>query len=274
MDNVTFTLTFGDQAENHVGMQKIGEGLAAEGFGVQQLAALRDKLEDQGTLCELVDLKQTLQDSCPQTLREAAPAELEASVLIIRQGIKKVFGVEHDDFFNEQSSLQHDKKAFMYGRVVNKHARHNLCFSDTAQEPNYSAGKGRVIALEDVPCLKRIRDGLPDLLGPAASELSVEGNYYYDTSRCGIGFHGDSERKKVVGVRLGSVMPLHWQWFHQGAPVGKRVVRNLEGGDVYIVSEKATGWDWKRKLVPTLRHAAGCEKFTQLKAKSIPAAGR
>ena len=57
MDNVTFTLTFGDQAENHVGMQKIGEGLAAEGFGVQQLAALRDKLEDQGTLCELVDLK-------------------------------------------------------------------------------------------------------------------------------------------------------------------------------------------------------------------------
>lgn len=32
---------------------------------------------------------------------------------------------------------------------------------------------------------------------------------------------------------------------------------SLQPGDVYIMSEKAVGFDWKRSAVPTLRHAAG-----------------
>ena len=40
-----------------------------------------------------------------------------------------------------------------------------------------------------------------------------EGNYYYDIKKCGIGFHGDAERRKVVGIRLGDSIPLHFQWF-------------------------------------------------------------
>ena len=32
---------------------------------------------------------------------------------------------------------------------------------------------------------------------------------------------------------------------------------------MYIMSEKATGQDWKKNLIiPTLRHAAGCSKYT------------
>ena len=30
------------------------------------------------------------------------------------------------------------------------------------------------------------------------------------------------------------------------------------------MSEKAVGTDWKRKKFPTLRHAAGCEKYTKI----------
>ena len=28
------------------------------------------------------------------------------------------------------------------------------------------------------------------------------------------------------------------------------------------MSQKTTGNDWKKRLIPTLRHATGCEKFT------------
>lgn len=33
------------------------------------------------------------------------------------------------------------------------------------------------------------------------------------------------------------------------------------------MSEKATGYDWKLKKIPTLRHAAGAEKYLTIKKK-------
>jgi len=52
-----------------------------------------------------------------------------------------------------------------------------------------------------------------------------------------------------------------------GSPVGETIKLLLEHGDMYVMSEKASGWDWKKKVVPTLRHAAGCEKFLKLPKK-------
>ena len=83
----------------------------------------------------------------------------------------------------------------------------------------------------------------------------------------GLGFHGDSERKRVIAARLGADMLLEYQWFHQTRPVGRRYSRTLKGGDVYVMSEKATGWDWKKRSKYTLRHAAGCKKFLVTKKK-------
>ena len=45
---------------------------------------------------------------------------------------------------------------------------------------------------------------------------------------------------------------------------------NLKSGDLYIMSNKATGFDWKIKNILTIRHAAGCEKYTTInKNKTI-----
>ena len=44
-----------------------------------------------------------------------------------------------------------DKKAFMYGRVVDKHARWNLCFDEKAREPEYAKGCGRIVAFKHIP---------------------------------------------------------------------------------------------------------------------------
>jgi len=49
--------------------------------------------------------------------------------------------------------------------------------------------------------------------------------------------------------------------------VGKRIIVPLNGGDIYLMSEKAVGTDWKRKKVYTLRHATGCDKYTTIKSK-------
>lgn len=97
-------------------------------------------------------------------------------------------------------------------------------------------------------------------MGMTGEKLLAEGNYYYDQT-CGIGYHGDAERKKVIGLRLGDSMPLVYQWYYQGNPIGDRYYFELDGGDMYIMCTKATGNDWKRRNDYTLRHAAGASKY-------------
>lgn len=112
-----------------------------------------------------------------------------------------------------------------------------------------------------VPLLTGVRASLRGFLGEQASDLKAEGNLYYDVSRCGIGWHGDSERRLVVALRLGETMPLAYQWFQNGTPQGNPTVLQLHHGDMYVMSDKATGHDWKKRKIYTLRHAAGCPKY-------------
>lgn len=153
----------------------------------------------------------------------------------------------------------------MYGHVVNKHARHNLCFGEDNQEPYYEEGKGRIVAFKDVALLNHMRAVLPETIGEKGRDLVAEGNYYYDISKCGIGWHGDSERKIVIALRLGLPMSLHYQWYHRFKPIGSRCDLMLNHGDIYYMSEKAVGSDWKRPSQYTLRHAAGAKKFVDVK---------
>jgi hypothetical protein len=240
-------------AENHVGMEQIGQ-MVAEGCGFQlaDLQAIQHVMEARGVVCELVTLSSAEQ-----------PA---AYVLVMRQGVNALLdGKTQQSMFAEQKGLIYDKQAFMYGRVVNKHARWNLCFDEKSREPDYEAGKGRIVGYDEVPIMKSLMNQITGLFGPKAANLKVESNYYYDTTKCGIGFHGDSERRLVIGVRIGyASTPMNWQWFHQGKPIGDRIIVPLEPGDMYVMSEKAVGTDWKKKTIHTLRHATGCDKFTTI----------
>jgi hypothetical protein len=255
----TFSLTFGDVAENHKGMQKIGQ-LSANGFHLDDLIQTKRVFEEKGCTCQLIPLHLLLDNDAEQE-----QTDNHAYTLIIHNAVNVLL----DDadgahrLFEEQRSLDKDTKAFMYGRVVNKHARHNLCFSNEHQEPDYETGKGRVYAFEEVPVLDHIRRALGTYIGDKGADLMAEGNYYYDVNKCGIGFHGDAERKKVVAIRLGATIPLCYAWYHNHERVSEVMrITQLKHGDMYIMSEKATGFDWKSKSKYTLRHAAGCDKFT------------
>ena len=256
------TLTFGDMAENHVGMEQIGKMVeVGEGFQLADLEQIKPRMEALGCTCELVNLA------------EGGENLPEAHVLVMRKGVNSLLslrskGLIHPwkqiDVFQEQTALEYDKQAFMYGRVVNKHARWNLCFDEESRAPSYEDGKGRIVGYKEVPRMALLKSAIEEMMGPKAMGLKVESNYYFDTNKCGIGYHGDGERRKVIGVRLGySAMPMYWQWYYQGETVGEPVIIPLFPGDMYIMSEKAVGTDWKKKTIPTLRHATGAMKFTK-----------
>lgn len=252
-----YTVTFGDVAENHAGMQGIG-ALATEGISEGELRAIGARLHPLGLNLELYELGTALPPG------EYSPAE--ANVLIIRNGLS-IFLESPDLLWTELIGLTHDSTALMRGRVVNKHARHNLCFSDFDQPADVAGGKGTVINFSHLPYLRHIRTYLPTLLGPKAAHLQAEANYYYDIDKCGIGYHGDTERRIVVAARLGDSFPLAYQWYHRFQPIGPRVDLHLNHGDMYIMSSKAVGFDWKSSSKPTLRHAAGFGKWITPKVK-------
>jgi hypothetical protein len=256
--NSFITLTFGDMAENHIGMEQIGKLVnVGNGFNFADLSLFKQNMEKIGCICELtkLDLINTPVD--------------DAFVLIIRNGVNKILEkcsmFNENNMFSEQIKLNMDKHAFMYGRVVNKLARWNLCFDYESRPPDYVNGKGTIIGYNDVPITKTLYEQFPLYFGEKSRNLKGEGNYYYNVDKCGIGFHGDSERRKVIAVRLGNnSKPLHYQWFKNDTHVGEQMVLNINAGDIYIMSEKAVGTDWKNRNIYTLRHATGCSKYTKI----------
>ena len=251
MENQAICLTFGEQSENHVGMKINGGGLANSGFSVNDMEEIKKNLKVESEyyrLDEMVD---------EEGLEPAA-------ILIVRNGLQKLIGENPEKMMDEQLSFEWDKKYWdnRRGKVLNKHARYNVCFGEKSVEANFEQKQGTIIGFDRVPILKNLKESLGGFFGDKAKELEVEGNLYYNVKKCGIGFHGDSERKRVIACSLGASRPIHWQWYHQSKPIGRRLKFEIGSGDIYIMSEKASGFDWKRRSQKTLRHAAG-EKYVK-----------
>lgn len=254
----SITLTFGDCAENHVGMQQIGHH-ETNGFTLHDLKTIQSYFPLSNSTIH--NLKELGGESCISN--NAVP---DAYFLVITNGTNELLDKINSnkyELFDEQCALDYDKKALMYGRVVNKHARWNICFSYFDQEPDYENGKGRVVHYQNpsVRLTNHVKNELERCSGCEENTLQGEGNYYYAINTTGIGFHGDTERKKVIGVKLGEIIPFEFKWFYHGAQFGDTIHFELGDGDIYVMDEIATGCNWKRKNIFTLRHGAGCKKF-------------
>jgi hypothetical protein len=218
------TLTFGEVAENGPGMERIGQR-AKEGFQHADLLQAITWFETHGVTCRLIDLCAALPVTGPRP---------PAWALVAYGGIR-AFGVHPDEMLAEHGTLPLDKKqVFRHGNVAevkNKRARHNLCYAAFTQKPDIPNLKGTVVNFTDVPLLNSVRGQLPAALGHRAVGLNCELNVYYDTRKTGIRMHGDSERKKVVAVRLATSIPLDFHWFQGEEPIGRRVKIALNHGD-------------------------------------------
>jgi hypothetical protein len=228
-------------------MEMIGE--LGVGFTCEELKAAGERYRAEGRVAEWVNLVDLLPPS--------SESVEEAGILIVRSG-----AVDADAQFAELKSLMWDTRAFMRGAVKNKRARYNVCFAEFSRDPDYETGRGTVVDFAETPALSAQRAEFAAKFGKKAARLFAEGNLYYDVERCGIGYHGDAERRRVIAVRYGEPMSFHYQWFHQSQPIGENFRVMLNHGDAYAMSAKAVGPDWKRRKVPTLRHAAGCAKYT------------
>jgi hypothetical protein len=292
-------LTCAPGGENNRGMEIIGRmPIKGEGFTAKDIEGLGPYFKDKTKLwmdkygvdpvavldLNVLSLNQIVDD---------LPDEDQARVLILRDYISNWHGGHGSDIeiYKEIAPIRWDaeyldpnkyrteivdgKEVKVRGKRMNKLARTNLCFvPDREQGPAVFEGKGTIYDLKKMKFLnaaiERLRDDIAKGLIAIGSKTKVvinvvEGNRYYDLKKTGIGFHGDTERVVVICLSIGCWnYPLRWQWFHDGMPVGKPIDIRLNSGDVYIMSEKSVGADWKKSSLYTLRHAAGADKYRSL----------
>lgn len=237
-----FTLTFSWSVENHARMQIIG-AKSKQGYSRDDLDVMAHHAQARGFATELVALHD-----------RATDALQPAYVLIIRGGASLAIEqrdqceCEHSDLLTELQSVPVDRQA-----LVNKHAR-NACFADHDQ-PDLAHGRGTVINFARVPHINALREAIGQM-HPHTGGMLAELNAYYDLTKCGIGYHGD-KRREVIAVRVGAALPIYFQWFHRHQAVGPRIRIDLNDGDMYVMSDKAVGHDWRASSIFTLRHAVG-----------------
>jgi hypothetical protein len=284
-----FSLTCAPGGENHAGMEIIGRmPVKGEGFTATDLEGLSPYFMDLGHNSSVLNLNE-LGDV--NKIKEFSSDD-QARVIILRNWVQRAFGdstvqeiykeltadkwdAEYLDPNKYRTEIVDGVETKVRGKRMNKLARTNLCYvAGREQEPEVMKGKGRIVDLKKkimlyqvVESLKKmIADGLIAIDSKSKVEINVvEGNRYYNLKKTGIGFHGDTERVVVICISIGcDNYPMRWHWFKDGMPVGKPIDITLNCGDVYIMSEKAVGAEWKMRSLYTLRHSAGIKKYTGL----------
>jgi len=255
--NSRYAITFGEIAILHVGGMEIGNKME-KGYTVDELKNLENIL---GNNAEYISLS----DKLPENLRK----DNDAGVLVIRSNgnsenlipVSKEFA---DCLYEEQIKLNYDDKYYDNRRqkVLNKRARKNIVFGNEKIVHSEDYKQPTVESFCNLYYLDQIRKSLPNFLGDKAKDLNAEGNWYYH-DKSGIGFHGDSERKIVICLSLGKSSNLRFQWRlpmtseHHHEPIDIAV----NHGDIYIMSEKATGNDWRLRSKVRVVHASGHDNY-------------
>jgi len=183
------------------------------------------------------------EDACALVIRGTARATADASLKHVAK------------------EISYDRFAFLQGSVKNAHSRHLVFVGQEARRADASTGVHTVLPWSEVPALSTAKDTvLNEYLGDPAHVDSACLLHYQDINKCGIGWHGDGERRRTILYRVGknsARRPIHLQWYQQGMPVSEPMSIILGHGDFFIPSAKAVGTDWKLRKVPTLRHATG-----------------
>lgn len=243
-----YAITFGEVSILHVGGQEYGNKIKDNGFSVQNLKKLKNKFED---FAELISIS----DKLPEEYQE----NNEASILIIRQNDKLISKEYANLLLKEQKTINYDDKYWDNRRqkTLNKRARLNIVFGDENIKNSSDYKQCSIKSFNDLPMLNKFRKDLPELFGKECENLSAEGNHYHH-NKSNIGFHGDSERKIVICLSLGRSSKLEYQWRMPNSSEQSFESTNIKinHGDIYIMSEKATGFDWKKRSNIRVVHSA------------------
>ena len=235
-----------------------------EGWTKERLEGAKNILENIfGKTVEMFNLNELCLEGV-EIPEEKKPKD--AYLMVVRNFLEKKV---HENFKKELSSYEWDRKYFDTRRqkVLNKHARANVCYGKTGRAADFENKKGTIIGFDQSPLVEHLLKVVHILMED--ENLIVEGNQYDDAHKNGIGPHGDTERVVVACLRVGASMPMKFGMFNNSLMKGKSFQTIINGGDLYFMSEEAVGAEWKHRSKWTWRHAAGAPKYLKMKGEVV-----
>lgn len=220
-----------------------------KGFNYTQLVQGSEWFKKKGCCTRLLDLTKLTTQKCPES----------AYALVVKKGLQYLLpeGSEPNTLYHELAELSMDTRVVVKNQLIERTDRHRVCCGMSAQYPNFREDRGTVHPFSSVPIIDHIQETLPDVFGVRAKDTVCETDYYFDTSKCCLPYHGNPERCKYIALCTGHGIQVHMGWFLGEKKIGTRIEIVLTHGDLLILSEKAIGSDWTRSDILTLRHAFG-----------------
>lgn len=71
-------------------------------------------------------------------------------------------------------------------------------------------------------------------------------------------YKGTLNKKIIIGLYIGESLFFYFSWFKDDKPIGKTCRFKLNHGDIYILTDKSLGCDFRKKNIPILKHCIGC----------------
>lgn len=96
-------------------------------------------------------------------------------------------------------------------------------------------------------------DDTPNILKLKKHIFENDDDVVANIDYCAIDFHGDPQRRNMVGIRMGTLTVMDFQWSIGGKNCGNITIM-LDPGDMFIMSEYATGVNCNQMDVPVLLH--------------------
>jgi len=243
-----------------------------EGWSRKHLENLATQInEDLPGALHLIDLALPLQpeQAWPASLTAQYNSAPDACVLLIKGGVRWFMDDPRaaDGLFGEQLSLPYEGKFFDKGRTFTRRSYKTLKFGDAPVKRSADYSQPTVYSFGAVPHLQKFLGSLSKL---KASLCSVRGVEYFVSRRekasdggmmaCAsrLGWHGDHE-PKAVSLSLGHAGILKFSWRLPGTSANfpnSHTEVILEHGDMYLLSEKASGRNWKKRSLLRVVHSS------------------
>lgn len=157
----------------------------------------------------------------------------------------------NNNLYQTLLAIDWDKKILLRNKVVNRVGKYAISIDDTGKEPNYEENKYRVIAYDDVEEVRDLKDNLSKIF--KQDRLSCKGEYNYNHEKLKLKYQG-AKVNNMMCIHLGDPIQMSFKWYFANKPASDSMEFTLNHGDLYIMSEKATGHDYKLKKNPILKH--------------------
>ena len=268
-----FLFTCTNQAQNKnyplISDQMVNTKPHVEGFTASEIINLADWFYRSGEKIKIIHFNYLSRNQQIWELGTVANEEDQARALLLKGWLKKYEKEIYEEVSPLKWNLEYLDQHKSWAEIVDgkKHLKaSDKTISFVLNQEKEATINQKEESICDLRKLKTLHKAVHNLIWKIKRGMEctgsnnqveinvVQGNRYLNTKYSNSEFQNDLRKKIMICFCIGGEESvIKWQWFKNNSPVGEPIEITLNSGDVIILNQKATGFDWKDQHKYTLR---------------------